>query len=204
MKESIGNVWLFSIVLVFILIFAAYLTVTLNYSKAFKLKNEVLTIIEKKKGISDKTDFDTVPSVTDPGSGDVIVPESALGVINAFLEASAYRAKGNCRDLDGVWYGVKELKYAKHAGDHVNYGEELAKNEEKYYYCFSKKLRYISCTNFSDGSPNSSLKRQAYYYDVLLFYKLDLPVFGDMFTFNVEGTTADIYGIADTRAGSCV
>ena len=59
MKESIGNVWLFSIVLVFILIFAAYLTVTLNYSKAFKLKNEVLTIIEKKKGISDKTDFGT-------------------------------------------------------------------------------------------------------------------------------------------------
>lgn len=203
MKESIGSVWLFSLVLVFILMFSAYLIVTLNYSKAFKIKNEVLTIIEKRNGIIDGGGYSTVESRT--GSGDVFVPDSALGTINAFLAASGYTAKGSCVDLEGKWYGVDELVFSTN-GSNVSYSVEEAGNGSKYYYCFSKKLRLPSCagTNFSAGSTRSKLKNGAYYYDVLLFYKLDIPPFGEIFTFNVEGTTAEIYNIADTRAGSCV
>ena len=202
MKESIGNVWLFTVVLIFIMIFAAYLTVTLNYSKAFKIKNEVLSIIEKRNGITDDQKVKGVSSKM--GAGTVYVPNSAQGTINAFLEASGYKAKGYCRDLEGKWYGAKELVYGKSSTNNVGYDIEEVKPNEKYYYCFSKKLRHGGCTNFSQGSSWSNIKNGAYYYDVLLFYKLELPVMGDLFTFNVEGSTMDIYNIADDRAGSCV
>ena len=46
MKGSIGNIWLVGIVITFIFIFSAYITVTMNYSKTFKYKNEILSIIE--------------------------------------------------------------------------------------------------------------------------------------------------------------
>ena len=36
-----------------------------------------------------------------------------------------------------------------------------------------------------------------YYYDVVLFYRLDFPIIGDLFTFRVDGTTADIYKITN-------
>ena len=205
MKESISNFWLLSIVLVFILIFAAYLTVTLNYSKAFKLKNEVLTIIEKKKGITDNGYTDAVESRLKAGTT-VYVPSSAQGVINAFLEASGYNTKGSCRGLSGKWYGVTELVYGKSKGN-VTYKVETVKSSGKYYYCFSKKLRSKSCTsgtNFSAGTNLSKSKNSSYFYEVLLFYKLDLPVMGDLFVFDVQGTTMDIYNISDQRAGSCV
>ena len=51
MKNSITNMWLLSLVVIFIFIFSAYLAITVNYSMAFKIKNEVLDIIEKRKGI---------------------------------------------------------------------------------------------------------------------------------------------------------
>ncbi len=40
MKESIGGTWLLGFVLVFIVIFSAYLAVSINYTKAFKVKNK--------------------------------------------------------------------------------------------------------------------------------------------------------------------
>ena len=51
MKSSIAEIWLVGLVITFLFIFSGYITVTMNYSKAFKLKNEVLTIIEKSLGI---------------------------------------------------------------------------------------------------------------------------------------------------------
>ena len=46
MKESISNVWLIGLVVSFILIFSCYIAITVDYSKAFKMKNEILSILE--------------------------------------------------------------------------------------------------------------------------------------------------------------
>ena len=193
MKNSISNVWLLGLVIGFILIFAAYLTVTLNYSKAFKVKNEVLTIIEKKKGISTATGNTTVRSTIAP-SYNVTVPNSAVGTINAYLQGTGYFAKGAC-DNDGAhWVGVKSLKYEDGTYDIDN----PAKPGVKYYYCFSKKAR-ANCNSGADLTMTQChYKNIAYYYDVLFFYKLDLPILGDLFTFRVEGITGDIYNIASS------
>ena len=48
MRQSIGGTWLFSLMIIFILLFTAYLAVAINYSKSFKVKNEVINIITSK------------------------------------------------------------------------------------------------------------------------------------------------------------
>ena len=55
MREAIGGTWIFSIVIVFIVLFTSFLALSVNYSKAFKVKNGIVNIIEKREGISDAT-----------------------------------------------------------------------------------------------------------------------------------------------------
>ena len=52
MRESIGGAWLFGIVIVFIFLFAAFLTYSINYTRAFNIKNEVLNYIEQNEGFN--------------------------------------------------------------------------------------------------------------------------------------------------------
>ena len=201
MKGSVGNIWLVGIVITFIFIFSAYITVTMNYSKTFKYKNEILSIIEKKKGIRIDSGRDNPDSKI--ASGKVWVPHSALGTINVFLNGSGYRTMGKCplENTQGVvsggkeiWYGVSELTNGS-----TSYKVEKitsANQSKNFYYCFSKKGRNAKksgsyTTNTCLNDPNIP-----YYYDVVLFYRLDFPIIGDLFTFRVDGTTADIYKVA--------
>ena len=50
MKEAVGGGWLFGFVAVFIVLFSAYLAISINYTKAFKVKNRIINLIEEKEG----------------------------------------------------------------------------------------------------------------------------------------------------------
>lgn len=53
MRESIGATWIFSICLTFIVIFTAYLAISVNYAKAFRIKNHIINMIEENEGYKD-------------------------------------------------------------------------------------------------------------------------------------------------------
>ena len=55
MRESIGGAWLFGIVVVFIVLFTSFLAISVNYSKAFRVKNYVVDTIEKYEGHGNDT-----------------------------------------------------------------------------------------------------------------------------------------------------
>lgn len=50
MRESIGGTWIMGIVMLFIVLFASFLALSINYTKAFRVKNEIINIIEKHEG----------------------------------------------------------------------------------------------------------------------------------------------------------
>jgi hypothetical protein len=52
MRESIGGTWLFGIVIVFIILFASFLTYSISYTKAFNTKNKIIEIIEQNEGFN--------------------------------------------------------------------------------------------------------------------------------------------------------
>lgn len=49
MREAIGHTFLYNIVIVFIFVIAFVLIGSLSYSKGFKAKNEIISIIEKNR-----------------------------------------------------------------------------------------------------------------------------------------------------------
>lgn len=90
MREATGSTWVLQIMIVFILLFAAYLALTINYSKSFKVKNETISIIERQQGFT----------------------EDAHRLVNSYLTSVGYNAMGSC-DRNGEWYGISSLENLK-------------------------------------------------------------------------------------------
>ena len=53
MKEAIGGVFSLEFVIIFLLLLNGYLAFNVNYSKAFRVKNEIRSIIQKNEGLTE-------------------------------------------------------------------------------------------------------------------------------------------------------
>lgn len=152
MREAIGGTWLTQLIIVFMLIFVAFLALSLNYTKAFKVKNELLSIIEKQEGVT---------------TGEY----GTIGIINNYLQSNGYGVMRSC-EVDS--YGVTDLN-----SDTIELVTSEGKNK-KYYYCIRK---INSKSSRQDGKV---------YYKVNIFFYFNLPVLGDIFTFDINGSTGDV------------
>lgn len=113
MKEVSSTTWTFQLMIFFILIFACFLTLILSYSKAYTIKNRLLTIIEKYEGFT----------------------PSSIGVANGFVSQNGYTTKGSCQN---GWYGAIDLEgNYEVAKDNTKYYycfmENKAKDKMVYY-----------------------------------------------------------------------
>lgn len=166
MKEAISGTWLFQIVIVFILIFVGYLALSLNYSKSFRVKNEVLSIIEREEGMTSGT-------TTEYG---------AIKLISNYLIRSGYSTMGKCpidTDGDALWYGALSIDATSETNSDSLF-EQVTDANKEYYYCVKKISGYF---------PKEP---QVSYYKVQFFFKFDLPVLGQIGNFKVTGQTTDI------------
>lgn len=156
MRETIGGTWITQLVIIFIFIFVAFLALSLNYSKAFRVKNETLNFIEKNEGFTNKT----------------------VEKINNYLTYTGYNTTDTCEIGS---YGVAKLNNTAY--------EKVEKSgkDKEYYYCVEKV-----------ESPTTNFKYRAYY-KVELFFKFNLPVIGDIFTFRINGQTKDVIYPADAK-----
>ena len=145
MKDVYGSTWTLQLVFGFILLFVAFLTLTISYSKVFRMKNEVITIIEKYGGYN----------------------AQSAEIINNYLSSSGYQNTGRCENKHTL--GVTSLDGTPSS---VN-------NGTRYAYCVSKE----EANNDALSDVN---------YEVVLFYKFNIPILGDIASFTVKGKTADM------------
>lgn len=187
MKQSVSSVWLLGLILIFILIFACYITITVNYSASFKLKNEVLTILQKHHGLTSNKNGNPTTTAKSIVNGQTITTNvGAFETINLYLRGSSYTAQGTCPFNDGkTWYGVSGL-YDAANGSTAQI--EVADRTKKYYYCICKY----------DAGANKS-KFTSVYYKIRLFYKFEVPVLSEFLSVKVEGMTDEIYDPAQTE-----
>lgn len=184
MKNSVSSVWLVGIVIAFILLFSAYIAITVDYSRTFKLKNEVLTIIQKNKGMtndpgSEKDRAGKISCANNVGPCPRLkVGVGALQTINLYLKGNSYNSKGYCPTDGAKWYGVDNLNHETIVSAHY------ADPDTKYYYCFSK---------YKVGSNDIKASSNSIFYKVRLFYKMDFPVIQEFMQVKVEGITDEIY-----------
>ena len=156
MKEAVGGISLFNIVIVFVLLFAGYISMSINYSKAYNVKNEIINIIRNQGGVC--------TSSTRDSENCYIFAEQ----IASYFNEANYRSTGQCNtnDDDG-WVGYNR--------------EGLVDNNNSAF-----------CVKAIRAETNSELPN-ALYYQVKVFYQLDLPVISSMFSFDIYGETGRIY-----------
>ena len=88
MREVSGSTWVFQIMILFILIFACFLILVLNYNKAYRVKNNLITTIEAYDGIT----------------------EQSLDIINNVLYGEGYSNTGQCPRGEDGWYGTTDFE----------------------------------------------------------------------------------------------
>lgn len=142
MREAIGGSWLYGLVLTFIVFFASFLAVSINYSKAFNVKNNIVDLIGKYEGNNCE----------------------ARKKIGEYLHDVGYMSIGECSD----GYYAYDLNGSYLLG------------KDKGYFCLKNE----------DTSGTVVEKK---YYRTETFFKLDLPLVGDLLTFRIKGETEAIF-----------
>lgn len=153
MREAIGGTWLFGLVITFIVFFASFLAVSINYSKAFHVKNNVVDLISKYEGNNCK----------------------ARNKISDYLRTSGALVTGKCPD----GYNGYNL-----ASEKVGTGKDA-------YYCIA-----------GDETDSTSFMSKQFY-RVIVFYKIDLPMLGNIATFKIKGETETIIYPSDQSNANC-
>ena len=153
MREAIGGTWLFGLVLTFIVFFASFLALSINYAKAFNVKNSIVELISKYEGNNCKS-------------------RKSIG---SYLNSTGYLVPGVClSDYDG--YDME--------------GKLVDKGKKAYYCIKGEKIE-----------NNAVLDKK--YYQVMIFFSIDLPVVGDLTTFRIKGETESIYFSKDIVPNRC-
>ena len=122
MRDAVGSTWIFSLVISFTLIFAGFLVLALSYAKAYKVKNEMTSMIEKYEGLT---------------INDSLNNRGSVQIINQYLQNSGYKAKGNCQIGD---YAADDLS--------LNTLVEVTSgnSSDQFYYCISTNTDREKCT----------------------------------------------------------
>ena len=153
MKEAIGSYFLTTIVIVFIVLFTGYMCLSINTNKAYKVKNEIINIIQKNNGLN----------------------EDALSQIQDYMAKVGYRTKGKCN---------------RNKNDHYEgYGVSgSSKTDKNAVFCVrSMSTKYTTNNNTTEQFP------EATYYQIKVFFGIDLPIVRNIFNFTVKGSTKKLF-----------
>lgn len=82
MKEAVGGTWIFMIVITLIMFFTAFVSLSTNYTRTYKIKDEIISIIASKKGVNKQT----------------------IEAINKELVDLGYNSTSKCPEDGGTWY----------------------------------------------------------------------------------------------------
>ncbi len=166
MKEALSVTTIFQIVILFILLFTAIMALTINNSNAFGMKDEIISYIEANNGNYLNEDKS--------GLNEELVEK---------LANASYRTTGKCED-DEDTKGYSRT------------GEELTSNENA-SICIKKIKATDEVDNFLSEELDHMVATDDFvkgtYYQITVFFQLDLPVVKQIYNFQSKGETKIIY-----------
>ena len=140
MKAATGNALLMNIIIVFLVVVLGVLVTSITYTKAFRVKNRIVEVIENYDGNFKDYEDDIRSNITNN------------------LSSVGYRLKGTSRCST------------------LRDGTTVYKEGKDYYYCI---YRYNTV--------------RGYYYKVVSYMYLDLPVINQILNIPVHGETKVFY-----------
>ena len=177
MKESIGNAFLFNIIIVFVIILIGFFIGSLDYSKAYKVKNKIVEEIEKE-GEAAETVEETANAYN----------ENTIAEISNWLKGGASR-NGKTYNATGVGYPLN-TNGGKNTSSFCNEKEgTLVSRTNDYEYCVYLMEDHVDEDHIY------------YYYRVVTFMYFDIPVVsefaGNLLRIPVVGETMTFKKIDD-------
>ena len=167
MKEAIGGTWLFGLTITFIALFTTFVSVTTNYSICYKIKDEIISTIERKRGVNADT----------------------VRVINTYLNGLGYRTYGSCPADSNCWLPFR-VDQSEPADDVTKANYCIAMHGIVYdiqTVNSSGELVDSGILNGALGHPNQA------YYEVAVFFKIEWPILNKFFQIRIDGETSIIY-----------
>ena len=176
MKEAIGGSYIFEIVIVFIALFSAFLVYSISYTKAFKVKNEIISLIEQNQGYTLMANDANISLMTDQELID-----------DGSVEAEAYRRIVNYGYKHDILDGNSDLCYMNGTNVNIAAGDNLKGDMMPGGYCL-----YKLCSR--DKTMNTT-------YKVVAFIALKIPIMNVVVRVPIAGETRTIY--SDNGAMKC-
>lgn len=127
MREGTGNTFIFTLAIVFTLIFSGFLILAIHYNRAYKMKNEITSMIERYEGLT---------------GDDELNNRGSIGIINDYLRNNGYTAKGNCETGE---YGVDDLNDTIPDASIPNL---IIDPDKQYYYCIQYIPDKLNCKGY--------------------------------------------------------
>ena len=127
MKEAIGGTWIFGIVITLVAFFTAFISFSLNYSRCYKVKNEMLSVIERNNGIN----------------------QDSITEINKYINSIGYSGTGKCEPQSNAACLVGFKK-----NDNTKSFTSISTQE--YNYCIEKMVMNKSGNSDLTGMPASA------------------------------------------------
>ncbi len=182
MKEAIGGSWLYTLVIVMIALFTTFVSVTTNYTRTYKIKDNLISIIEKHGGVTGG-------------------PGGTLDEINKFLDSLGYTATGSCPRAGGT-NGVQDSGEKWHPFSRTKNTDEASGYSDKANYCIYKHVISCRMNNKIAGSGKNIITHTGEmgvnsipraYYGVVAFFKLDWPVLRQVIKLELTGETSTLF-----------
>ena len=164
MKESVGIVGVFQIVILFILLFTGIMCLTLNNTNAFAVKNELINTIVALDG-----------NIYDANNSDKLNED----IVNVVTSAS-YRNTGRC---DEGYTGYDKLGNETSHGNAAVCIKEVPVTDQLDKHINEAFSGKVGQDDFIKGK----------YFKVMVFYQLDLPVVNQVYNMKNVGETKIIY-----------
>ncbi len=177
MRETMSITAIFQIFILFILLFTAIMCLTINNSNAFGVKDSIINVIEANEGL-----------YLDGGN-------LSQEIVDVIAETS-YRTSGKCPEVYDYSGALSENQYQ---GFDRN-GNALTSDSSNAAVC----IRRVNVTDEFDeyllnhtglgGKVATEDFIEGYYYQIVVFFQLDIPVIKQVFDFQTKGETRIIYG----------
>lgn len=166
MKEAVGGTWIFTIVIVMISLFTAFISISTNYSRTFKVKDKIIAILEDKRGIN----------------------HTSISRINSELNKIGYNSTGKCIPSNAPAYAYNAGEW--YAFSRNNDNSVVGENSGQINYCIKvTNTDMVSASGVSSGAIGHPARS---YFTVMVFFKLDIPVLRDVFALQISGETSSI------------
>lgn len=158
MREAIGSTFIINLIIIFVIIFIVLFAASTNYTKAFKVKNRIISIIEENNGYN----------------------PTAKEQIETFLGETGYRIsyKG-CKKSD--YHYQREIAGVKNGIAGGNW--ESVPSGSNYKYCIEK----VTTKNGEIEQTFYGVTAYAYFEFPLLSSLIEIPVYGETKTMGLMG-----------------